>query len=161
MDVKVTETPREHGGRDGLLPLLAESFTGIYLWHARRSLRRARWVRTATRGAGPPLGVSMLTLPRPRIGYVYYVAVARAARSSGVGGRLLDDAVARLRRAGALEVLAAARRDNAPSLGLLRSRGFAPTSFAEVARSAGLAAAALLWWRMVVAPGEAVFRAPL
>ena len=154
----IEEVPR--AARGSLLPLLEESFTGLYLWHARRTLRRARWVRAAARG-GNPLGVSMLTLPHPRIGYVYYVAVAGAARSTGVGGLLLDDAMARLRRAGARVVLAAARRENGQARGLLQSRGFRPTRFAAMARSTGLAVAVLLWWRMVVAPGEVVFRAPL
>jgi ribosomal protein S18 acetylase RimI-like enzyme len=142
--------------RPSFLPLLDQSFAGIYRWHARRTLRSAPWVRGATRGT-VPVGVAMLALLGGSTGYVWYVAVAPSERAAGIGGLLLDDALRVVRAAGARETLACVRSDNAPSIRLFRSRDFVETGFRELVRSRGLVSAALLWLRMVAAPGEKVF----
>jgi len=56
---------------------------------------------------------------------VLVVAVRPALRGLGLGGRLLDAALARVRAAGAARVFLEVGVDNAPALGLYRSRGFA------------------------------------
>jgi ribosomal protein S18 acetylase RimI-like enzyme len=142
--------------REGLTSIIDQSFAGIYRWHAERTLRSVRWVRQAVQGDAPA-GLAMLTTLGQRAGYIYYVAVAPSQRGSGVGGLLLDDAFRVLHAAGAREVFACARKDNTPSIRLLGSRGFVKTGFRELARRKGLKAAAALWMRMVVAPGERVY----
>ncbi len=150
----IEDVPGE--SRSGLRPLLGECFTGIYLWHAMKTLRSVPWTRAASTG-GAAAGVSMLSMLGRDLGYVYYIAVSPRHRGAGIGGRLLDDALQLLRRSGAREVLACIRPDNTSSIRLFRSRGFAQTGFAALARARGLLAAAALWARMVVAPGERVF----
>ena len=140
--------------------VIEASFHGIYRWHALRTLQSVETVRAAFQGA-TPLGLVMYTRLQPGLGYVYYVAVDPACRSAGLGGRLLDEALARLGGAGAREVLACIRADNRPSVRLFESRGFARTGFLETARRGGVRAAVRLWRRMVVAPGEGVYRATL
>jgi L-amino acid N-acyltransferase YncA len=100
----------------------------------------------------------MFTMIEPFCGYVYYVAVTPSQRAAGVGGLLLDDALRQLAAAGAREVFACIRTDNTPSLRLFESRAFAKVGFRELARARGFGNAARLWRRMVVAPGERVFR---
>ena len=99
----------------------------------------------------------MFTMLAMRVGYVYYIAVSPAHRRAGIGGLLLDDAVAALRAAGAAQALACVRADNTPSIRLLQSRHFARTDFGELVRSKGLGRAAVIWIRMFVAPGEGVY----
>ena len=115
-----------------------------------------RWVRETARG-DMPAGLSMLAMLREGTGYVYYIAVIPSQRAAGTGGFLLDDALTSLKSAGANEVLACIRPDNAPSVRLFQSRDFRRTTFRELVRGKGLANAAALWMRMVVAPGEKVF----
>ena len=141
--------------RETLMPILEVSFTGLYLWHARRTLRSARWVRSATQGSAV-VGLAMSAMFESS-GYVYYVAVTPSQRAKGVGGVLIDDAVGLLRAEGAREIFACARAENAASIRLLRSRDFVVTSFPELVRSKGFIASGSLWMRMVVAPGEKVF----
>ena len=142
--------------RESLTPILLESFKGIYLWHARRTLRSVRWVRKATQGS-VVVGLAMSTMLGEISGYAYYAAVTPSQRAKGVGGFLLDDALELLQAYGAREVFACVRAENTPGIRLLQSRGFARTGFSDVARSKGLATAARLWIKMVVAPGERVF----
>ncbi len=111
------------GAREPAVPLLRESFTGYYRWHAKRTLRDVSLVRGAERN-GELLGVAMLERLTPEAGYVFYVAVAAAHRREGVGRALLDDALAHFRGAGAEVVYAAAEEENSASIGLFRSRGF-------------------------------------
>ena len=151
--VNIEEMPAE--ARVTLMPILEVSFTGLYLWHARRTLRSARWVRSAAQGSAV-VGLAMSTMFESS-GYVYYVAVTPSQRAKGVGGVLLDDALGLLRAKGAREIFACARAENAASNRLLRSRDFVVTSFPEIARSKGFVAAVSLWIQMVVAPGEKVF----
>jgi len=145
------------GLRWKLMLIIDQSFHGLYRWHARRTLRLVTWVRQAARG-GIPVGLTMSTMIAPGSGYLYYFAVTPSARSAGVGGLLLDDVLAFLKAAGATEVFACVRDDNVASQRLMKSKSFSRTAFREVARSRGARDAVRLWTRMVVAPGERVFR---
>jgi ribosomal protein S18 acetylase RimI-like enzyme len=152
--LRVEEVPV--GSREGLRPILDQTFEGMYLWHARRTLRSTPWVREAIRGS-EPAGLSMSKMLGPDIGYIFYVAVIPSQRARGIGGLLLDDALRLLRGAGAREILACIRADNAVSLRLFASRGFRTTGLRELVHAKGAARAARLWAQMVVAPGERVF----
>jgi ribosomal protein S18 acetylase RimI-like enzyme len=152
--MNIEEVPVD--ARGSLRPVLDESFTGLYRWHARRTLRSVAQVRKATRD-GVLLGFTMSTMVRRDIGYIYYAAVTTSARAQGVGGALLDDALQRLRADGAQEFFACARKKNKPAVRLLQSRNFVRTTFHEVALAKGFADTVRLWVRMVVAPGESVY----
>jgi ribosomal protein S18 acetylase RimI-like enzyme len=145
------------GLRESLDSILEESFTGIYLWHAKKTLREIELVQRAVLD-GEAAGLSMLEhLPRG-IGYIYYIAVARSKRRIGIGGTLLDAAVEVFRVSGSREVLASARKDNAGSVGLILSRGFEKTDFKALSEEHGKLWAARLWKEMLVVPGEIAFR---
>lgn len=109
--------------RELAVPILIDSFVGIYRWHAKRTLRRISLVRGAMAG-DQLVGVSMLEDLAPGVGYVYYIAVRREHRKLHVGTFLLDDALDRFRSQRAEIVYAASEEDNAASLALFRSRGF-------------------------------------
>jgi ribosomal protein S18 acetylase RimI-like enzyme len=109
--------------RDGAIPVIKQSFVGIYRWHAKRTLHRIATVRAAMID-GQIAGVSMLEQLAPEVSYVYYIAIGQAYRRKGLGRMLLDDALGRFRKEGSRIVYAAAEEDNEPSLALLRSRGF-------------------------------------
>lgn len=148
--------------RDEAIPVIIDSFEGIYRWHAKRTLRSVTWVRGARAGNGL-VGVAMLDRLTPEVGYVYYLAVLRAARGRGVGGRLLEDALARFRSQRLGVVYAATEEDNAPSLALFRSRGFREVTRDEPGyRDGGLGAWGLRS-RMMVVHGETLLgrRLPL
>jgi ribosomal protein S18 acetylase RimI-like enzyme len=153
--VTIAEVPRE--SRRSLLPILDQSFTGIYRWHAQRTLRSVRWVRAASQD-GQQVGLAMSSMLGGRVGYVYYIAVSPSQRATGIGGLLMDDALETLRAAGATEALACVRPENIASVRLLLSRNFTRTGFGALVRSTGFAKATVLWRRMVVAPGERVYR---
>ena len=110
-------------GRERALPVLIDSFVGIYRWHAKRTLRDVTLVRGAEVG-GELGGVALLELLTPEVGYVYYIAVAPRHRRSGVGGTLLEDAMRLFADRGARIAYAAVEEDNAASLALFRSRLF-------------------------------------
>ncbi len=109
--------------RERAIPILKESFEGIYRWHAKRTLREIDLVRAVTLG-GTVVGAALLERLVPEVGYVYYIFVGAANRRRGIGGRLLDDAIARFRSQGARVVFAAAEEENVRSRALFRSRGF-------------------------------------
>ena len=109
--------------RERAVPVIRDGFVGIYRWHAKRTLREVQVVRAAE-SDGTIVGVSMLERLVPQVGYVYYIAVATDHRRTGLGGRLLDDAIDRFRAEGAEVLYAAVQSDNAPSIALFRSRGF-------------------------------------
>ena len=152
--LRVEQVPK--ASRERLLPILDQSFTGLYRFHARSTLRKVRWVQASFHGDAP-VGLVMLSMLRARSGYVYYVAVAPAQRKAGLGTRLLDSGLQILRGAGAREVFACAHADNTPMVRLLASRGFTMTSFRGLVRMNGLASAVRLIMRMVAAPGEKMF----
>ncbi len=122
------------------VPLLEACFTGIYRWHAKRTLRAIDRVRGAER-SGELIGLSMLERLVPEVGYVYYLAVAPEHRREGVGARLLDDALAWFDVEGAEVAYGAVGEDNGPSLRLFRSRGFREVERKELGyREGGLGA---------------------
>ena len=128
------------GSRESAVPILIDSFVGIYRWHAKRTLREVGTVRGAERD-GALLGITMLERLAPEVGYVYYIAVAAAARRQGIGGVLLDDAMDRFRREGAQVLYAAVRSDNAASAALFESRKFRTVERKELGyREGGLGA---------------------
>ena len=152
--LRIMEVPVETRGSLG--PILDQSFTGLYRWHAHRTLRSVTWVRKAARG-DTHVGLSMSTMLGGSSGYIYYIAVIPSLRAKGVGALLLDDALRFLRAAGALQVFACVRAGNIPSIRLLKSRDFMRTGFRKTVHLRGFANAVELWLRMVVAPGERVF----
>jgi ribosomal protein S18 acetylase RimI-like enzyme len=113
----------EAGDRERAVPVLIDSFEGIYRWHAKRTLRSVTRVRAAFL-AGEIAGVSMLETVAPGVGYVYYLAVRARSRRLGLGGQLLDDALRSFRSNGYRVVYAAAEEDNVESIALFQSRGF-------------------------------------
>lgn len=109
--------------RERAVPILIESFSGVYRWHAKRTLRRVSLVRAALEGEQLE-GVSMLEELAPGVGYVYYIAVPPALRGRGLGGFLLDDALVHFRDRGLGIVYAAVEDENKSSRALFASRGF-------------------------------------
>jgi ribosomal protein S18 acetylase RimI-like enzyme len=145
----------EGEARSRAVPALDAGFTGIYRWHAKRTLRRVSAVRAAEL-QGVVVGVSLLELLVPEVGYVYYIAVLPDHRRTGIGGALLDDALARFRGQGAEVVYAAVQQGNHSSLALFVSRGFRVTERKERSyRDGGLGAWGLRS-RMLVVSGEAL-----
>ena len=88
------------------------------------------------------------------VGYVYYIAVARAHRRTGVARALLRDSLARFSTAGVKEVFASTETDNLPSERLFESEGFSRTNYAEVSKRYGRLHAIEMYRRMLVVPGE-------
>ena len=131
---------RRQGNRRDLLPMLGESFSGIYLWHARRILLGRAAVIAAERNR-VPTGLAMMKMLAPGVGYVYYLAISRAERQRGIGGHLLDQCMSRLVSQGALAVLASITGGNLPSERLVASRGFYACRFRDLAGRFGAAAA--------------------
>lgn len=109
--------------RERAIPALRESFEGYYRWHAKRTLLEIPRVR-AVQVDGVVLGAALLETLLPEVGYVFYVFVGSGQRGRGIGGALLDDALAWFRERKVWVVYAAAEEDNGPSLALFRSRGF-------------------------------------
>lgn len=142
--------------REQAVPILIESFVGIYRWHAKRTLRRVSVVRGALDG-DRLVGVAMLENLAPGVGYVYYVAVSRAYRDRKVGTFLLDDALDRFRKAKAEIVYAAAEEDNAASKALFQSRGFRLVERDEPGYREGGLGAWGLRSKMMVVSGEVLF----
>ena len=80
--VTLVDLPKD--GRERAVPVLIDSFVGIYRWHAKRTLREVQVVRGAEIG-GALAGIAMLERLVPDVGYVYYIAVASAHRRRGSG----------------------------------------------------------------------------
>ncbi len=141
------------GARENAVPVIVDSFTGIYRWHAKRTLRSVSRVRGAWR-SGELVGVSMLELLDPAVGYVYYLAVLRSHRRSGVARRLLDDALDLFRKCRGPSRLRRGGRGQLRLFAAVRERGFRPTAPKERSwREGGLGA----WGfrsRMMVVSGE-------
>jgi ribosomal protein S18 acetylase RimI-like enzyme len=140
-------------GRERAVPVIIDSFEGIYRWHAKRTLHRIPIVRGAVAGDNI-VGVSMLERLTPEVGYVYYLAVRKAYRKRGLGHALLDDALTLFQRTGATIAYAAAEEDNAPSLALFRSRGFRLIARDELNYQYGGLGAWGLRSRMMLVSGE-------
>ena len=141
------------GERSQLEAVLEESFEGWYLRHSRGTLQDVEVVRAA-RLSGESVGLVMLKSLEREVGYVYYIAVARAQRRTGVARLLLQDSLGRFRDVGVKEVFAGVETDNVPSEKLFESEGFARTNFGEVAKRYGRFHALDMYMKMLVVPGE-------
>jgi ribosomal protein S18 acetylase RimI-like enzyme len=139
--------------RDNALPILKESFTGYYRWHAKRTLREIAVARGAYVGDALA-GVALLDRLDPEVGYVYYLFVGADHRRHGVGARLLDHTLAGFRRDGVSVVYAVAEEVNRASIGLFRSRGFRVVERRELGWKEGGLGAWGLRSRMRIIGGE-------
>jgi ribosomal protein S18 acetylase RimI-like enzyme len=146
--------------RERLLPILEESFEGLYLWHSRRTLNSISLVKAA-RVAGEDAGVAMLKTVASKAGYVYYIAVAKRFRGKGIGGRLLDDALALFSDQGMEEVYASVEEENVESNALFSSRGFERMTGNELADEYGRVRAFIMAREMMVVRGEVLLRKKL
>jgi ribosomal protein S18 acetylase RimI-like enzyme len=149
--VEIVDIPLEN--RSTLDHILEESFDGWYLRHSRRIVREVDTVRAARR-SGEQIGLVMLKTLEEGVGYVYYVAVARAHRDMGVGSLLLKDALALFKAEGVVEVYASVEKDNLPSEKLFAAEGFTRTNLVEVSKRHGPLRALNMYRMMVVVPGE-------
>jgi ribosomal protein S18 acetylase RimI-like enzyme len=139
--------------RASLVPLLEESFTGIYLRHAKRTLSEVEAVRVASVD-GSTVGLAMLKMLSERAGYVYYIAVSPSSRRMGIGSRLLVDSLDYFARLGVTEVYASVGEDNAESNALFLGRGFRRTDYGQVSKKYGMLKALSMYRSMLVVPGE-------
>ena len=148
------------GQRQGLEGILDQSFEGWYLRAAKGTLQDIEVVRAAM-SDGRPVGLVMLKTLEQVAGYVYYIAVARAHRRTGVAKLLLEDALRRFVESGLKEVYASVEEDNEPSEKLFASEGFTPTSFGEVSKNHGSLRTINMYRIMRVVPGEVLMRKAL
>lgn len=139
--------------RAGLEWILDESFEGWYLRHSKGTLRSVEVVRVAM-SLGKPVGLVMLKTLETGVGYVYYIAVAKAHRKKGIAKLLLDDVLRHFKAAGMKEVFASVEEDNEPSEALFAAEGFTRTSFSEVSKRHGSLQTLNMYRMMTVVPGE-------
>jgi len=151
-EFEIAEVPKGERGR--LLPILEESFEGLYLWHARRTLHGIGVVRAARTTGGEYAGLIMIKELGEGAGYVYYVAVPPRFRRQGVGGRLLDDALSLFAAKGIRDVYASVEEDNVESKNLFGSRGFEGVEGSKMAAKYGRIRSLLMYREMTVVPGE-------
>lgn len=149
--VEVSQWPKERRG--ALKEVLEDSFEGWYLYHSERKLMESEHVLVASEEA-VPVGLSVLELLDQEAGYVFYLAVRRAARRRGIGSLLLDKSVDFFSSKGCIMVFAAVEEDNIPSRKLFESKGFMETRYAEMSKRYGRLRAVMMYRRMVVVPGE-------
>jgi len=154
-NIEITDVPA--GKRQELDWILEESFEGWYLWHSKKTLRDIGLVRAAV-SSGKSAGLVMLKTLEGTVGYVYYIAVARASRNKGIGKLLLDDALRLFKASNLKEVFASVEKENEPSEALFASEGFTKTSFGEVSKRHGSLHAANMYRAMTVVPGEILLR---
>lgn len=156
--VKIVDVPAAQ--RSSLKWILDESFEGWYLRHSTRTLREIETVRAAI-ATDKPIGLTMLRSVEGKVGYVFYIAVARSNRKQGIGKILVEDALELFKNAGLTEVFASVEEDNEPSERLFASEGFARTSFSEVSKNYGHLHALNMYRTMWVVPGEILLRKTL
>jgi ribosomal protein S18 acetylase RimI-like enzyme len=154
-DVVIVDVPVEQ--RAGLEWILGESFEGWYLMHSQRTLQHIERVRAAM-FSGKPVGLIMLKILEGTIGYVYYIAVAKAQRKKGIGKLLLEDALRYFKEAHVKEVFASVEEDNEPSERLFASEGFTKTSFSKVSKQYGNLRTINMYRVMTIVPGEILLR---
>jgi len=154
-NIEITDVPA--GKRQELDWILEESFEGWYLWHSKKTLRDVELVRAAM-SSGRPAGLVMLKTLEGTVGYVYYIAVARASRNKGVGKLLLENALLLFKASNLKEVFASVEKENEHSEALFASEGFTKTSFGEVSKRHGSLHAANMYRAMTVVPGEILLR---
>jgi len=143
------------GERGALERILEESFEGWYLRHSKGKLQQLEVVRAAM-ASGAPVGLVMLKMLEARVGYIYYVAVAKAHRRMGIARLLLGDSLGHFREGGVEEVYAGVEEGNVSSERLFASEGFTQTSFGEVSKRFGTIRAINMYRMMVIVPGEAL-----
>lgn len=143
--------------RSNLRWILDESFDGWYLRHSTRTLREIETVRAAI-ASSKPVGLTMLKSIEGKVGYVFYIAVARANRKQGIGKLLVEDALELFKTKGLTQVFASVEEDNEPSERLFASEGFTRTSISEVSKSYGHLHALNMYRTMWVVPGEVLLR---
>ena len=148
------------GARKSLEAILEESFEGLYLWHAKKTLREIELVRAA-RIDGEYAGLAMLKSLSIEVGYVYYIAVARKHRRKRIGGKLLGASLEYFSQIGTREVYASITEGNIESEALFESVGFRRTNRAELSKRFGLVRTFEMYRRMLVVPGESLFRKEL
>jgi ribosomal protein S18 acetylase RimI-like enzyme len=154
-NIEIADVPV--GKRVELDWILEESFEGWYLMHSRRTLRDIELVRAA-KSSGKPVGLVMLKTLEGSVGYVYYIAVAKANRKRGIGKLLLDDALRLFKASNVKEVFASVEKDNEPSEALFASEGFTKTTFGEVSKRHGSLHTVNMYRAMTVVPGEILLR---
>jgi len=154
-DVAIINVPANERATLGWI--LEESFEGWYLLHSKKTLRDIEVVRVA-KSSGKPVGLVMLKTLEGNIGYVYYIAVAKAHRKRGVAKLLLEDALRSFKTSRMEEVFASVEKNNEPSEALFASEGFTPTSFGEVSRRHGSLHTLNMYREMLVVPGEVLLR---
>lgn len=154
-NIEITDVPA--GKRQELDWILEESFEGWYLWHSKKTLRDVELVRAAM-SAGKPAGLVMLKTLEGTVGYVYYIAVARARRKEGIGKLLLENALQLFKASNLKEVFASVEKENEPSEALFASEGFTKTSFGEVSKRHGSLHTVNMYRAMTVVPGEVLLR---
>ena len=103
----------------------------------------------------------MLKTLEGNVGYVYYIAVAKASRKKGIGKLLLDDALRIFSASGVKEIFASVEKDNEPSEALFAAKGFTRTSFGEVSKRHGSLHTVNMYRAMTVVPGEILLRKPI
>lgn len=157
-NIEITDVPA--GKRSGLDWILEESFEGWYLWHSKKTLRDVELVRAAISSA-KPIGLIMLKTLEGTVGYVYYIAVAKARRKEGIGKLLVEDALRLFKASNLKEAFASVEKDNEPSEALFASEGFTKTSFSEVSKSHGSLHTVNMYRAMTVVPGEILLRKPI
>jgi len=150
-DIMIVDVPAKK--RRGLERILE----GWYLMHSKRTLRDVGLVRAAM-SSGKPVGLVMLKTMERNVGYVYYIAVAKAHREKGIAKLLLEDALRIFTASSVEEVFASVEEDNAPSEGLFASEGFTRTSFGEVSKKHGKLHTLNMYNAMRVVPGEVLLR---
>jgi len=153
--VEIVEVPA--GKRMDLEWILEESFEGWYLIHSRRTLRDVDVVNAAKLSDNPG-GLVMLKTLEGTVGYVYYIAVAKAYRNRGVAKLLLEDAIRLFKASGLKEVFASVEKDNEPSERLFGSEGFTKTTFGQVSKKHGKLHTLNMYNAMRVVPGEILLR---
>ncbi|HVH14389.1 MAG TPA: GNAT family N-acetyltransferase [Candidatus Angelobacter sp.] len=154
-NIEISDVPA--GKRQELDWILEESFEGWYLWHSKKTLRDVELVRAAM-SSGKPAGLIMLKTLEGTVGYVYYIAVARARRKEGIGKLLLENALRLFKASNLKEVFASVEKDNDPSEALFASEGFTKTSFSEVSKRHGSLHTVNMYRAMTVVPGEILLR---
>ncbi len=150
-DLLVVDYPP--GKREALERLLEKSFEGWYLRHSKRTIRNIETVKAALR-SGAPVGLTMLKKLDERYGYVFYIAVAMEERKKGVGGRLLDEALAHFGRLGMIGVYASVEEGNEASRKLFQSRKFVHISFGDESKKHGVVRTLMMYRTMRVVPRE-------
>ena len=139
--------------RERALPVLRDGFTGVYRWHAKKTLGEVDRVRALVL-AQEVVGVTLLAGLVPDVGYLYYISVATAQRGKGVGGRLLDDAIAIFNEEGRTVAYVATEPENMAMVAALRRRGFREVERKELGFAEGGLGAWGLRSRMTLVWGE-------